>query len=98
MMVGIDPRNDFAFKCVFGNEQHTDILIHLLNAVLSPQGDRRVERVWIINPISRLTHLDDKQLILDIKAQDESGRLFDVEMQMNRLTSYPMLWICGCTF
>ena len=58
MIVGIDPRNDFAFKCVFGNERHTEILIHLLNAVLAPQGDRRVEQVRIANPISRLTHLD----------------------------------------
>lgn len=39
MILGIDPKNDYAFKRVFGSEQHTNILIHLLNAVLDlPAG------------------------------------------------------------
>ena len=36
MGLGIDPKNDYAFKCVFGSEHHTRILVHLLNAVLDP--------------------------------------------------------------
>ncbi|WP_191283883.1 PD-(D/E)XK nuclease family transposase, partial [Cardinium endosymbiont of Culicoides punctatus] len=35
-MIGkfLDPKNDFAFKKIFGTEKHKDILIHFLNDVL----------------------------------------------------------------
>lgn len=31
----LDPKNDVAFKKIFGNEMHKDILIHFLNDILS---------------------------------------------------------------
>ena len=82
MALGIDAKNDYAFKYVFGSEQRTGILIHMLNAVLKPPPGRRVESVVIRNPISEQVILDDKLSILDIKASDQSGRQFNVEMQM----------------
>ena len=42
-VLGIDPKNDFAFKSIFGVEAHTRVLIHMLNAVLKPPPGRRVE-------------------------------------------------------
>jgi hypothetical protein len=33
MILGIDPKVDFAFKRVFGDPRNADILTHLLNAV-----------------------------------------------------------------
>ena len=82
MGLGIDPKNDYAFKCVFGSEHHTRILVHLLNAVLDPPPGLRVESVVILNPIVEPQNLDEKMSILDIRARDQSGRQFDVEMQM----------------
>ena len=82
MGLGIDPKNDYAFKCLFGSERHTSILIHLLNAVLRPPSDRRVVGVQILNPITEPVTLDDKLAVLDLKARDQSGRRFNVEMQM----------------
>lgn len=35
----VNPRNDVAFKKIFGNEEHTEILISFLNAVLDLNGD-----------------------------------------------------------
>jgi predicted transposase/invertase (TIGR01784 family) len=67
---------------VFGSEHHTSILIHLLNAVLQLPAERRVVSVQILNPITEPVKLDDKLSILDIKACDQSGRYFNVEMQM----------------
>ena len=32
----VDPKNDIAFKKIFGDEKHTEILISFLNALLSP--------------------------------------------------------------
>ncbi len=36
-------KTDFAFKKVFGSEQHTEILIGFLNAILALQGDKGIE-------------------------------------------------------
>ncbi len=82
MALGIDPKNDYAFKCVFGSEKHTRVLVHLLNAVLKPSAGAYVESAVILNPKSEPLKLDDKISILDIRARDQSGRQFNVEMQM----------------
>ena len=78
MMSGIDPKVDYAFKKVFGSESNTDLLTLLLEAVLG----FRVSAVEIINPFNDKETPGDKLSVLDIKARDASGRLFDVEMQM----------------
>ena len=80
--VGIDAKNDYAFRCVFGSEHHTRILVHVLNAVLEPRPDQSVESVVILNPITEPLVLDDKLSVLDIRARDQTGRSFNVEMQM----------------
>jgi len=82
MALGIDPKNDYAFKCVFGSERHSRVLIHMLNAVLKPSPERRVQSVDIVNPMTEPVILDEKLSILDIRARDQSGRQFNVEMQM----------------
>jgi predicted transposase/invertase (TIGR01784 family) len=32
----LDPKMDFIFKLIFGNEKHPEILISFLNAVIKP--------------------------------------------------------------
>ncbi len=54
----------------------------MLNAVLKPPPEHRVEYVEILNPITEPVVLDEKLSILDIRARDQSGRQFNVEMQM----------------
>src|SRR5690349_14335059 len=80
MSPGIDPKNDYAFKCIFGSEKRTAILIDLLNAVLHPP--QQIKSVQILNPITEPVVLDDKLSILDIRARDETGQYFNIEMQM----------------
>ncbi len=38
MPLGIRPTVDFVFKLLFGSLENTDLLIHLLNAVLKPES------------------------------------------------------------
>ena len=38
----IDPRSDYAFKRIFGNDKAHDILISFLNAIIGLTGDRRM--------------------------------------------------------
>jgi predicted transposase/invertase (TIGR01784 family) len=82
MIPGIDPKIDLAFKKVFGSEPWRDLTAALINAVLEPPAPQRVVDVELLNPYSERMTLDDKLSILDIKARDDQGRLYNLEMQM----------------
>jgi len=82
MKLGIDPKVDYAFKWLFGNQKNTSILIHLLHAILNPTPDEQIVEIQILNPFNEKMALDEKLSILDIKARDQLGRQFNIEMQM----------------
>jgi predicted transposase/invertase (TIGR01784 family) len=88
MIVGIDPKVDYAFKILFGREQNIALLIHLLNATLEREPGEQVTELELQNPFQDKDFLDDKLAILDIKARDQSGRQFNVEMQMLGLGAF----------
>jgi predicted transposase/invertase (TIGR01784 family) len=89
MLIEIDPKVDYAFKRVFGHEKNKDLLIHLLNAVLDPPPGEAVAEVELLNPFSPKDAPHDKQTILDVRARDQSGRQFNVEMQMISHARFP---------
>ena len=78
--IGIRPINDFAFKKTFGSPGNKLVLISLLNAILGLP--KPIFDVTIENPYNRQDFQDDKLSILDIKAVDETGAIYDVEMQL----------------
>jgi predicted transposase/invertase (TIGR01784 family) len=82
MQVGIDPKVDYAFQRLFGVEHNSALLIDLLNAVLAPIDDERITEVQLLNPFNAKEAWDDKLSIVDVKARDQAGRLFQIEMQM----------------
>ncbi|MFQ5631627.1 MAG: PD-(D/E)XK nuclease family transposase [bacterium] len=45
-----DPRTDFAFKKIFGNENAKDVLISFLNAVLALDEKHAIVDVTLLNP------------------------------------------------
>jgi len=65
-----DPKNDLAFKKIFGNEKHKNILISFLNAVLDFKGDREIVDVELVNPYQVPKIPELKETILDIKAKN----------------------------
>ena len=81
MKLGISPINDFAFAKTFARPKNKVALISLLNAIL--QLERPIEDVTIRNPFNFQDFADDKLTILDIKATDTQGRIFNVEMQLS---------------
>jgi predicted transposase/invertase (TIGR01784 family) len=89
MIPGLDPKVDYAFKKVFGSEANTPVLLDLLDAVLRPPPDQRLVALEILNPFNDKETEDAKVSILDIKARDERGRQYNVEMQMVALALYP---------
>ena len=84
MILGIDPKVDYAFKRVFGIEKNRKVLASLLNSVLKDVGSEfgPVDELELKNLFIEKDHFDDKLSILDIKAHDRLGRWFNVEMQM----------------
>ncbi len=82
METGIDPKVDYAFERVFAGDESREILLNLLNAVLNRPEDRPLCEIEILNPFSQKETLDDRLAILDIKANDDQGREFIIEMQM----------------
>lgn len=83
-----DPKNDIAFKKIFGNEQHKNILISFLNSVLDFQNEKTIVEVELANPyqVPRIPEL--KETILDIKATNKNGENFIVEMQKKDLGDF----------
>jgi predicted transposase/invertase (TIGR01784 family) len=81
----VNPKNDIAFKKIFGNEQRKEILISFLNAVLDLTGDREIEDLEILNPYQSPKLESLKYTILDVQARDKRGVTFIVEMQLENL-------------
>jgi len=82
MMCYINPRVDFAFKKLFGSEENKDLLISLINAIVSDED--QVADLELKNPYNLADYQAGKMSILDIKAVDANGRWFNIEMQVNQ--------------
>lgn len=79
-MSKVNPKIDLVFKKLFGSEENKDILLSLINAILPHK--QQVAKITLKNPYNVSDYAEGKLSILDIKAEGEDGRLFDVEMQI----------------
>ena len=79
----VDITNDIAFRKIFGNESKKKSLISFLNAVIDLPEDEQIIDVTITNPIQLGILNDGKSTIIDVKAKDEKGNLFIIEMQVS---------------
>ncbi len=85
-MSKINPKIDLVFKKLFGSEENKDILLSLINAVL-PEN-QQITELSIKNPYNVSDYAEGKLSILDIKAEDAQGNLYDIEMQIKGTTFY----------
>ena len=83
----VNPKNDVAFKKIFGSEDKTEVLIGFLNAVLDLQEDKTIQSIRLRNPYQTPKLALQKQSILDIYATDNRGFTFIVEMQVANVAS-----------
>src|SRR5438132_13485031 len=97
MILGIDPKVDYAFKHLLGREATRPILIDVLDNVLNPAPGHHIQDIELLNPFNPKEAFDDKLSILDIKARDQGGRQFNVEMQMLALRYFEkrILYYCA---
>jgi predicted transposase/invertase (TIGR01784 family) len=82
----ISPRVDLAFKKIFGVEENKDLLISLINSIVS--NEDQVSEIILLNPYNPKNFKNDKLSILDIKAKNESGKRFNIEIQISDEADY----------
>ena len=78
----VDVKNDIAFRKIFGNENRKESLISFLNAILDFNGAQTITEVTILNPYQLPKLRGGKVTIIDVKAVDQSGNTFIIEMQV----------------
>ena len=84
----LDPRNDIAFKKIFGSEQNKDVLIHFLNDILGKQGKEQIEQLTFLNTTQPPAIAAQKRSILDVLCTDAQGIMFIVEMQVAKVRGF----------
>ena len=85
-MSNITPRVDIAFKKIFGVEENKDLLISLINSIVGLED--QVSDVILLNPYNPKNFKTDKLSILDIKATNQHGKRFNIEIQISDEADY----------
>lgn len=81
-MIYLDPKSDIAFKRLFGDIVHKNILISFLNSVLErPQG-QQIVNVVMNDPNNVPETPLSKTSIVDVRCTDQSGQQYIIEMQV----------------
>ena len=78
----IDPKIDCVFKALLGSEENRNLLVHFLNAVVVDDLNASIAEAEILNPYNDKEFLDDKLSVVDVKAKDSEGRLYQIEIQL----------------
>lgn len=76
----LNPKIDFVFKKIFGSEEHPEILISFLNAVLKPI--KPIVSVNIKNSDLEKDYIEDKFSRLDVKAITSNNEIINIEIQL----------------
>ncbi len=82
----VTPRVDIAFKKLFGVEENKDLLISLINSIVSKED--QIVDVELLNPYNPQNFQKDKLSILDIKAKGHTGKRYNIEMQISDVADY----------
>ena len=85
----IDPKIDCVFKAFLGAEDNRNLLVHFLNAIIGSDIAAPLTGVDILNPYNDKEFLEDKLSIVDVKARDNNGNLYQIEIQLVNFANLP---------
>ncbi|OQY06539.1 MAG: transposase [Fusobacteriia bacterium 4572_132] len=85
-MCRYNPKIDLVFRKLFGSEENKDILLSFINGIL--EGETVIKDLTLKNPYNLSFYMSGKMTILDIKAEDENGIWYDIEMQISEQGFY----------
>ncbi len=84
----VNPTSDFFVRYLLGSEENKDILLDFINTILTDSGFKPAVKLELKNPFNLKTFINSKESILDVKAEDENKRIFDVEIQVIGNSTY----------
>ena len=84
----IELYKDLIFRAIFGDDSVKNVLKCLLNAVLSQAELPLIAELELGSPFKAPSFYDGKFSIMDLHAIDETGRHFDIEMQLQPQTFF----------
>ena len=85
----IDPKIDCVFKALLGAEDNSNLLVHFLNAIIGSDLAVPLTSVDILNPYNDKEYLEDKLSIVDVKARDINGNIYQIEIQLVNFANLP---------
>ena len=85
-MARFSPKIGIVFKKIFGVEENTDLLISFINSILGAED--QVSDVTLLNPYNPKNFGNENLLILDIKAINQDGKRFNIEIQILHEADY----------
>ncbi len=84
----LNPKTDFAFKRIFGSERSKAILLSFLNAILGLKSPYRIADLTILDPYLAPKIRGIKDTYLDVRARDERGKSYIIEMQVLNVAGF----------
>ena len=78
----LSPKNDLAFKRIFGTEKNKDILIHFLNDIFG-RTTNPIEHVTFLKTSQEPEIAAQRVSIVDVMCEDLEGNKFIIEMQVD---------------
>ena len=84
----LDPKNDLAFKKIFGAEKHKRIPISFLNAVFHLTGEDEIIDLEFLNNVQPPEIEAQKESIVDLLVRDQRGTRYIVEMQVAKVKGF----------
>ncbi len=87
-MIFLDPKSDIAFKKLFSEIKHKDILISFLNSILKRKEDSKIVDVSIADPYNHKERPGSKLSIVDARCTDKQGKHYILEIQVTDEKDY----------
>ena len=84
----LNPKTDFAFKRIFGSERSREILLSFLNAILGLETPYWIVDLTILDPYLAPKIQGMKDIYLDVRARDEQGKWYIIEMQVLNVAGF----------
>jgi predicted transposase/invertase (TIGR01784 family) len=90
----IDPMVDCVAKALLGDAEHTERTVDFLQAVL--QASPPIVQVTIENPFTLKEFTEDHFVVVDVRARDEAGHVYVIEIQLQTPPYLPQRMIYSC--
>ena len=84
----LNPKNDIAFKRIFGAEKNKKLLLSFLNEVLKNQISLPIEEVVFLKTSQDPDIASKKQSSVDVLCKDKKGVQYIIEMQVAKVSGF----------